>query len=787
MSNTLSRYKSILLAATLGVSMAVGAFAVICYYEKLQLEEQFNSTFSDKTTGLTKAVVAIEKVLIATQQIMAISPNLSAQNFSQLVNEKLLSGTSIKGIEWAPVVLTENQSEFEAKIQQSGIFDFAIREMGSEQTCERQPDKIFPITYAEPSEHLGHELGLNISTDCELRSSMELAVKQNRIVASQFENDSGEVGLRLLLPVENKQQVTGYVIGLVMINELVDSLWGELTQSANYRLTIHADPNKTEKLYDSHWLTDCSSDCDTENYEFSKSTDIPFANQLWYISFNQLKLQGRDDYYAYLAAFLVMLVTATLSYYLYNNINRMQWANKLVEERTASLKFQATHDQLTSLLNKTSLFAHLNTFSENCANSKFTPFSILFIDLDHFKKINDTMGHLVGDQILQLVSQRIKANSRAKDLLFRFGGDEFVILLQDLSGQKQVVTIAERYLEDLKKPYHIQEQSYQIGASIGASIIDVAGTNSEDILRNADIAMYSAKESGRGQVVFFRNQMYDQVMHQHKLESDLNIAIEQEQFILHYQPIFDNHRNLRGFEALARWQHKSKGLIMPFEFVPLIESSNRVKPFGELVAQKAIKKLKELYIASGKSVSNCPYISINISPLQLLDDDIVKVVEQLLMRYQVPGHLLAIELTESALIENHEIVNRHLAQFNRLGVQIYLDDFGTGYSSLSLLQHFPIDTLKIDRSFISALNDETEEAENLVTAIIGMANALNMKVIAEGIEYVHIMSKLNNYGCTGFQGYYFSKPMPEQDVLQYISSLSPLTRVSYWNSEAAQH
>ena len=774
-----------LLALILGLSMAVGAFGVIRYYERLQLEEQFNSTFSDKTTGLTKAIIAIEKVLISTQQIMAIYPNLSAEKFAQIVNDKLLSGTSIKGIEWAPVVMRENVNQFESDVRQSGVFDFFVREMESEQACSGGQSNLFPITYAEPSNNLGHELGLNISTDCELRRSMSLADKENRIVASQFVNESGETGVRLLLPVKQEHEVKGYIIGLVMINELVDSLWGELTQSPNYRLTIHADIAGQQKLYDSHWLDECK-DCDSD-YAFNKSTDIPFANQLWYISFNQIKLQGKEDYYAYLAAFLVMLVTATLGYYLYNSINRMQWANELVEERTASLKFQATHDQLTLLLNKTSLFSHLEQFVGNTSKRKFIPFSILFIDLDHFKKINDTMGHLVGDQILQLVSQRIKGNSRAKDLLFRFGGDEFVIILQGLSSQPQVVTIAERYLEDLKKPYHIKGQSYQIGASIGASIIDVPGTNSEEILRNADIAMYSAKESGRGQVVFFHNQMYDQVMSQHKLEFDLNLAIEQDQFTLHYQPIFDSNRKLKGFEALARWQHQSKGLIMPFDFVPLIESSNMVKPFGELIAKKAIKKLKHLYVESVKSASPCPYVSINISPLQLLDDDIVKVVEDALQRYQVPGHLLAIELTESALIENHEVVNRHLTEFSRLGVQVYLDDFGTGYSSLSLLQHFPIDTLKIDRSFILALNDETEEAENLVRAIISMANALNMKVIAEGIEYLHIMARLSNYGCTGFQGYYFSKPMPEQQVLQYISSLSPQTRVNYMPSEATQH
>lgn len=758
--------------------MAGAAFGVIRYYERLQLEEQFNATFSDKTTGLSQAIIAIEKVLIATQQVMSIYPNLSEKKFGQIVNDKLLSGTSIKGVEWAPLVMLAQKPVFESQIQRSGIFDFMVREMDESGTCAGSSNKLFPITYAEPSNYVGHELGLNISTDCQLSANMALATKHNKIVASQFQNEVGETGIRLLLPVKSEGQIAGYVLGLVMLNELVDSLWGELTLSTNHRLTIYADAEQKQKLYDSKWLAECNEgeSCTSAQYEFSKSADIPFANQLWLISFKQMKLQGKEDYYAYLAAFLVLLVTATLSYYLYNNINRIQWANRLVEERTASLKFQATHDQLTSLLNKTSLFGHLDQCVRGDRNKGFKPFSLLFIDLDHFKKINDTMGHLVGDQILQLVAQRVKGNSRSKDLLFRFGGDEFVIILQGLAMESQVVNIAQRYLTELKKPYHIQGQSYHIDASIGASIIDKAGANAEDILRNADIAMYSAKESGRGKVVFFHNGMYDKVVTQHRLELDLATAVEHNQFCLHYQPIFDAKNKLRGFEALVRWQHDTKGLIMPLDFVPLIESSNMVKPFGALITKAAIAKLGELHKSYGSE--DCPYISINISPLQLLDGDIVELITNTLSLHGLPGHLLAIELTESALIENHQIVNKHLTQLSNAGVKIYLDDFGTGYSSLSLLQHFPIDKLKIDRSFILSLGEETKEAENLVKAIIGMAKALNMSVIAEGIEYQHIITQLIHYGCDAFQGFYFAKPMPSSQVLSYIASLPDDTSVS---------
>lgn len=769
MENTLIRYKSMFLAIALGILMSFAAFGVIRFYEQQQLQERFNSTFSDKTTGLTQAIIALEKVLVATQQMMTINPNLSGQQFAQLVNEKLLFGTSIKGVQWAPAVLSQQKEEFENAIRQEGIFDFLIRSMDSKQNCQSQSNVITPITYAEPSEHLGHELGLDLSSNCQIQQSMHLAATQKTIVGHPYQSDSGEIAVRLILPVYSNVKLVGYVVGVVMLNELVDSLWGELTQSPDYQLTIYTDVNKQQKVYDSNWLNECEADhCQQLDYVFTNSADIPFADQLLYTSFKQLKVRGNENYYAYLAAFLVLLVTATLSYYLYNSINRMQWANKLVEERTASLKFQANHDQLTSLLNKTSLFSYLEKLLSNPDSKKFKPFSILFIDLDHFKKINDTMGHLVGDQILQLVSERLQTNSRSKDLLFRFGGDEFVIILHGLVTESQVVTVAERYLTELKAPYQVQGHSYQIGASIGASIIENKGASSEDILRNADIAMYNAKDLGRGQVVFFRHQMYDQVMSQHRLEFDLALALEQDDFELYYQPIFGSEMKLVGFEALARWHHANRGIIMPLDFIPLLEGSNMIKAFGELIVEKAIAELSRLYLSHK---ANCPYVSINISPLQLQDSDIVTKVRQCIEFYQLPASLLAIELTESALIENHKVVKQHLVQLSELGVKIYLDDFGTGYSSLSLLQHFPIDTLKVDRSFVLALNDETKEAENLVKAIISMAKALNMSVIAEGIEFQDIMSKLVEYGCSGFQGYYFAKPIPSSDVKKYIASL----------------
>lgn len=750
--------------------MASGAYRVIKHYEESQQLDRFNSTFSDKVTGLSQSIVAIEKVLIATQHMLEVYPDLNQQEFAHLVKDDLLSGTSITGIEWAQKIAVSQASDFVKDKQKSGIFDYQIHSLSNGTPCSKTtPEHWYIVALAEPSDKLGHELGLNLSSDCEMSNSMALALQQNKITSNQFLSDNGELGIRLFLPVHTNQALSGYIVGLVMMNELVDSLWGELTQSKNYALTIYNDVEKQNKLYDSQWQTECSdnSECIDNKVFYSKSVHLPFANQLWHISFSQFQQQGSGLVYASFAAFLIFLVTISLSYYLFTNINRIQWANKLVEEKTATLRFQASHDELTSLLNKTSLFSYLNKFIKQKKNGQFLGFSILFIDLDHFKKINDTMGHLLGDKLLKMMSQRLQNNSRNEDLLFRFGGDEFVIVLPELTNERQVINIAERYLEQCKQPFHILGQDYKISASVGVSVVEKPDITADDILRHADIAMYQAKDRGRGQVLFFRHQMQEQIMLEHRFESDLSQAIDLDQFVIYLQPIVDSFEKLQGFEALVRWQHPTQGLVMPLDFIPLIEKTNRINSFGELVAKKVMLQLNELYIKYGEQ---CPYISINISPLQLLDDRIISLLEQQLRYYRLPAKLVAIELTESALIENHALVKKHLNRLNHLGVKLFLDDFGTGYSSLSLLQHFPINVIKIDRSFILELNGNKVAAKNLVKGIINMAKALNMSVVAEGIENKQVMEQLISYGCKSYQGYMFSKPFSQFEVFQYLDN-----------------
>ncbi|MBO9491262.1 EAL domain-containing protein [Endozoicomonas sp. G2_1] len=762
----LSRYKSLVFTFIVGIALSCAAFSTINFYQHKQIEQQFTATFSDKVTGLRKAIIAIEKVLIASQHLITISPDLTRQQFSQLVDSDLLANTSIQGIEWAPKVATAEQSQFRQNMQASGIFDYRLRFNKQPSNCHLFDNTLFPVAYAEPAERLGDQLGIVLSSYCDLSQTMALADQTNKISSLNFVNQQQEAGVRLFLPVKPEQSLQGFIVGHVMINHLIDNLWADLRRSEHYQLTIK--DNSQTALYNSSWLANClSDDCPPAPAIFTKQTQIPFTNQLWTIEFTQTELQLSNNYYAYIAAFLLLTITSGLAYYLYTSINRIAWANQLVEERTVSLQHQASHDQLTGLLNKSTLFNQLDLLTKH-QDKTFEAFGLLFIDLDHFKRINDSMGHVIGDQLLQQVADTLINNSRSGDDLFRFGGDEFVIILQKLAHQEKINHIAQRYLKALQQPFEIEGYSYRINASIGASVINTPNSTPEEIVRNADIAMYQAKDAGRGQVTFLHKHMHEQIVAEYNLVFDLERAIKAQEFELHYQPIVNHHYQLVGFEALVRWQHPTRGLVMPFDFIHLAESSGLIQPLGKTIAKLAIAQLAMW--RRRFSVEHCPYISINVSARQLINDDIIDLIEQELGHYQLSPHLLVVELTESALIDSKSKVKAQLTRLNQLGVKLYLDDFGTGYSSLSMLQDFPIDVVKIDRSFISALDQPTKAAQGLVKAIISMAKALDMAVVAEGIEQQQTIDWLIDHGCTAFQGYYFAKPLAPLQLQTYLKA-----------------
>jgi diguanylate cyclase (GGDEF)-like protein len=765
------RYSGVVLLWLLGIILSYSAFSTINYYEEQHTSQQLQSSFKDKVTSLTQAISSINKVFLAAKTLLEINNDIHHQDFVTLINKDFLKNTGLRGVQWAPAIAVEKIEYFEKKVRHSGIFDYQIRVMNNEASqCWNSKKKIiYPVLFAEPAEFIGHELGLQLSSSCSIAEGMNKALISRKISTANFYTEQNELGFRLLLPIFSANQtLRGYIVGIVMSNQLIDKLWGGLTNTKDYKISIFASHDRTQKIYDSQWREDCPINCDLTNKRVTLSATIPFANQLWTIEFTQFGYTSHSRFYAYVVAILIFAFTSGISLYIWMYINRVRWADLLVKEKTQTLQYQASHDALTKLLNKHALTLTLEKMTKHAGNNLDYCFSLLFIDLDHFKKVNDTKGHLIGDKLLQQVAQRLQQTAKHDDLLFRFGGDEFAVLLDNSPCQVTINLGAEKILKRLEQVYIIGDNKYHIGASIGVYSSNAAVTSANDVIRNADIAMYEAKRLGRGRVVFYQANMHQSLVLRQAIENELVDAIHRDQLSIYLQPIHDN-QHLKGFEALSRWHHPIKGVILPDQFIKVAEETGLIHQFGQWLIESACIQLQTWLLRY--SQNNCPYISINVSPIQLSQGEVVEHITRALRKYQVPSKLLAIELTESALINNKVIVKQNLAVLQTLGVKVFLDDFGTGYSSLSLLRDFPIDVLKIDRSFIFDIANKTinQDSKNLIKAMINMAKALNMTVVAEGVEDLTTLAWLNAEGCHLMQGYYYSEPMPLEQLDRYLA------------------
>ena len=444
---------------------------------------------------------------------------------------------------------------------------------------------------------------------------------------------------------------------------------------------------------------------------------------------------------------------------------------KLAEEQ---LRHQAFHDKLTGLPNRALFLDRLNHVF-NLAKYRDGPiFAVLFIDLDRFKIINDSLGHDTGDVLLRQVTTQLKHVVRDTDTIARLGGDEFTILLEAVHGVNHTIQVAERIREILAHPLHINGRELYITASIGIALYDPSYENPEFMLRDADIAMYRAKANGKAGHEVFNSAMHAKALDLMQLETDLRNAIDNEQLQLHYQPIIClESGQLLGFESLLRWNHHERDFVSPIDFIPIAEETGLIIDIGYWVIKSACQQLHawQTRYKNKKSI----YVSVNVSAKQIAKEDFVTSVTQIIDEVGVDPSGLKIELTESMLLDNPERIIKLLDQLRTLGIEIYVDDFGTGYSSLSYLNRYPIDVLKIDRTFVNMIGDAGENTE-LVDAIVSLAHSLHMSVIAEGIENKRQMNYLLSIGCAFAQGFYFSKPVSVEHAEKLLEQdcLAPL-------------
>jgi diguanylate cyclase (GGDEF)-like protein len=431
-----------------------------------------------------------------------------------------------------------------------------------------------------------------------------------------------------------------------------------------------------------------------------------------------------------------------------------QRTDEELTRREEELSFMATHDGLTGLPNRTLILDRVGQMLVRSHRTQ-TPVAALFVDLDNFKSINDTLGHSAGDELLEAVAARLDGVVRGADALGRLGGDEFVVISEEPSTTAGPELIAERVLDALKHPFKLggeNESRVTVTASIGIAMGE--RISAEELLRNADIAMYRAKWDGKARFVVFENGMQDTIQSRMELEMDLREALAKEQFFLAYQPTIDlSDMRPTGPEALIRWRHPARGVVQPDDFVPLLEETGLIAEIGRWVLQEACRQ-GAAWREAGYPID----MAVNVSGRQLDSDQVIADIEGALTRSGLDPGALTVEITETTLMRNVEETARRLSTIKALGVRIAIDDFGTGYSSLAHLQKFPVDALKIDRSFISGLQNN-QEGETLIHTLVQLGKALSIETFAEGIEQQRELSLLRDEDCDSGQGFLFARPL----------------------------
>ncbi|MEA2688233.1 MAG: hypothetical protein QOD51_840, partial [Candidatus Eremiobacteraeota bacterium] len=434
-------------------------------------------------------------------------------------------------------------------------------------------------------------------------------------------------------------------------------------------------------------------------------------------------------------------------------------AHDITERRASEQTMwdQAFHDTLTGLANRALLIEHLQNAVARAKRRPEKRFAVLFLDLDDFKSVNDDVGHILADGVLAQVAKRLRGCVRPEDVVARLGGDEFTILQNEVHGEQDAVALANRIHGSLAVPFSVAGHHVVVGTSVGIALGGAALSTVQDVLRDADVAMYEAKGRGRAQTVVYDEGMRARVVSRHLLETDIRGAAERNELFVEYQPIFELH-NLRliGFEALVRWRHPERGILSPGEFIPMAEQSGAIIPIDRWVLHAACSQLRAWQLDLPQAAPLT--VSVNMSAKQFVHEDLRETILRTLEGCQIPAASLKLEITESTIMEKSDKVFSTLAAIRALDVEIMIDDFGTGYSSLSYLRMFPVSAVKVDRSFITGMDGHEDRAQ-MVRAIVMLAHNLHLTVVAEGVETVAELAALQELSCECGQGYLLSRPL----------------------------
>jgi diguanylate cyclase (GGDEF)-like protein len=489
-------------------------------------------------------------------------------------------------------------------------------------------------------------------------------------------------------------------------------------------------------------------------YAFFSIWQSAFQTALVGLAFALVLVLQKDIWTAEVARWLLVMSTTVV-------------AGTLVRYLTGTLRHRSLHDPLTGLPNRRLYLQRLDdALQRGLQDSRARPVAVAFLDLDNFKYINDSLGHHVGDALLVGVSERLAGTLRPEDMTARFGGDEFALLCLDVEDEAAALAIGERINAALEQPFAVDGYELHVSASVGVALAREGEDNGDSLLRDADAAMYAAKQHGRARCELFGEPLRERATERLVLENDLRRAIERDELQVFYQPIVAlGSGQVKGVEALVRWLHPERGMVSPLEFISIAEDTGLIVPIGEFVLDQALGQIAA-WDADGGPLAGV-YASVNVSARQLPNSALLLMVDRTLARHSVDPGRLTLELTESVLMEQGLAPTATMSALRQLGVRLALDDFGTGYSSLSYLQRFPLDVLKIDRAFVSGIGSKGRE-EAITGAIVTMAGALGISVVAEGIETVTQLNALQELGCPLGQGYLFARPAPPAELLDSL-------------------
>ncbi|GAA0787207.1 hypothetical protein GCM10009109_09510 [Marinobacterium sediminicola] len=680
---------------------------------------------------------------------------VSRDDFHALVAPLLENNPALRAYSWDPLVLRSDRDAFEQWTREQLQWpEYSI--YGESPETERV---LIPVQFVEPMDANMAALGFNLYSLEDRRRWVWLAQTRGEAVATEvlhLTQAPDEPGMLILQPVyrlvgeglmQSQRQLQGFVVGVFTIHRMLEAvLIGNSVQNIELRVSEAGQPpfysTTTEDI--------------THQQDLHQVFEIQLAQQVWRVE----ALAGPD----YLAAHpisqaqylqvLLVGIGCLGSLLVLSMHNREQQLEARVQQQTDDLAWQARHDDLTRLQNRKGLH---ETLTQLLSGSD-AHFALLFIDLDRFKHVNDSLGHQVGDALLQTVAGALSQQMPDDLKLFRMGGDEFILLVP--GGQKRAEAEAKGVLAVLENSFPVAGHRLQLTASIGISLYPDHGDNANNLIKHADTAMYRAKGRGKNRYELYSADLTTDALNYFSLEQDLRLGLHKQELVIHYQPQYQlSDRSLCGYEALVRWQHPEQGLLGPDRFIPLAEETQLIVPLGWQVIELVCRQLAQWR----KEGVNTPLVAINISPQQLLQADFIQRLNQIVAEHELDRHLLELEITESMIMQDPDFVIRQLQRLRLSGYHLALDDFGTGYSSLDRIKYLPLNRIKIDKSFTRDIGRNPKD-EAVVLSTIALGHSLGIEVLAEGVETAEQSAFLQKHDCDSVQGYLFGRPQPVEEL-----------------------